>query len=339
MILSKEWKRPLVASNGRLGEKEAVMKLITWNRDRVDELVSLWNKELNTHFPMRKELFIQNSFADVNVFERGSFMAVDSNDEVIGFVVSKMWQENTPVEMDSKRGWIQVLLVDSEHRGRGIGKTLLEQAESALVENGAEVLQLAGDPFHYFSGIPDVYPEVQKWFEKFGYYNKIDTFDLINRMSKKYPFPEDSSATFSILSLEEKEAFLSFLRRCFPGRWEYEAIKYFEMGGTGREFVVAKKNESIIGFCRMNDAISPTIAQNVYWSPLFEQEIGGIGPLGIDSNERKQGYGLEVVEAAMFYLQQRDIKTIIIDWTVLVEFYEKLDFKPWKKYGIYLKEL
>ena len=39
-------------------------------------------------------------------------------------------------------------------------------------------------------------------------------------------------------------------------------------------------------------ANSPFIAQNVYWSPLFEEEVGGIGPLGIDAEEQKQGYGL-----------------------------------------------
>ncbi len=26
-------------------------------------------------------------------------------------------------------------------------------------------------------------------------------------------------------------------------------------------------------------------------------------------------------------------------WTILLEFYEKLDFKVWKTYGIYLKDL
>lgn len=314
------------------------MKLIPWNKDRVDELVSLWNKELSAHFPMRKELFIQNSFADVNVLQQGSFIAVDSNGKVIGFVVSKMWQEDTQVVMDSKKGWIQVLLVDSEHRGHGIGTALLEHAEAAMKKNGAEVLQLAGDPFHYFPGIPDEYPEVQQWFENFGYYKKQDTFDMINHLTKQYSFPNDSSVTYSMLQIEDRKEFISFLGRCFPGRWEYEAIKYFEMGGVGREFVVAKKNERIIGFCRMNDPLSPFIAQNVYWSPLFEHNVGGIGPLGIDSNERKQGYGLEVVLAAMAYLQEREIETIIIDWTNLVEFYGKLDFRTWKKYGIYLKD-
>lgn len=314
------------------------MNLIPWNRDHIDELVALWNKELSTHFPVRKDLFVQNSFEDVNVLKKGSFIAVDDNGKVIGFVVSKKWQEKMKVEMDLKKGWIQVLLVDSANRGKGIGTLLLEHAETALKESGAEVIQLAGDPFHYFSGVPEVYPDVQRWFEKLGYYKKQETFDLINHLVKKYPFPNESSVSFSVLQIEEKDELLSFLARCFPGRWEYEAIKYFEMGGVGREFVVAKKNGGIIGFCRMNDSLSPSIGPNVYWSPLFEQKVGGIGPLGIDSNERKQGYGLEVVEAAMAYLQEREIETIIIDWTNLVEFYEKLDFTPWEKYGVYLKD-
>ena len=31
-------------------------------------------------------------------------------------------------------------------------------------------------------------------------------------------------------------------------------MKYFEMNGTGREFLVVKKKGQIIGFCRINDS-------------------------------------------------------------------------------------
>ena len=241
--------------------------------------------------------------------------------------------------MDPKRGWIQVLLVDSAHRGKGIGTTLLERAEADLKGNGVEEMQLGGDPFHYFSGIPDQYKDAQKWAEKHGYTKRVDTYDLINHLDKKYDLPVDNSVAFSILKKEEEADLISFLERCFPGRWVYETMKYFEMNGDGREFVVVKKKGQIIGFCRINDSHSPFIAQNVYWSPLFEQEVGGIGPLGIDANEQKQGYGLAIVQAAMAYLQQRNIETIIIDWTILVDFYKKLDFNPWKIYGVYLKDL
>lgn len=314
------------------------MKMVSWDIARLDELIKLWNKELAPDFPMRKELFEQNSFDDINILHSGSFIAVNDENQVIGFVIAKKWQEKIDVKMDSKRGWIQVLLVDRDNRDEGIGTALLQRAEIALQEAGIEEIQLAGDPFHYFSGIPDQFKKTQKWAEKNGYLKRVDTYDLINHLEKEYSFPTDDAIDFSLLQIEEREEFISFLNRCFPGRWVYEAIKYFEMNGTGREFIVLKKNNNIIGFCRINDDKSPFIAQNVYWSPLFEESVGGIGPLGIDPNEQKQGYGLAIVQAAIVFLQKREIETIIIDWTILVEFYEKLDFNTWKKYGVYLKE-
>lgn len=315
------------------------MKLIPWNPERMKELLALWDKELSEDFPMREELFKQNSFDDVNISYESSLIAVDDQDHVIGFVVTKLWQEEIDVNMDPKRGWIQVLLVDSEHRKKGVGTALLERAEDDLKKNGIKEMQLGGDPFHYFSGIPEQYKATQKWAEKKGYQKRIDTYDLINHLEKNYPIPDDKTIEFSLLKRDEKDELISFLEKCFPGRWVYEAIKYFEMNGTGREFLVLRKKGRIIGFCRINDAASPFIAQNVYWSPLFEEPVGGIGPLGIDPEEQKQGYGLGIVQAAMAYLQDRKIETIIIDWTIFIEFYGKLDFAPWKKYGVYLKDL
>lgn len=315
------------------------LKIIAWNEEKLSDLVALWNQELAKDFPMREALFKQNSFDDVNASYDGSFIALDAKENVIGFVVTKHWQEEMDVEMPLKKGWIQALLVDHNHRGQGLGAKLLGQAEEYLLKNGIEEVQLGGDPFHYFPGVPDQYQEVQSWAAQKGYVKHMDAYDLVNRISKEYPFPDNDTVEFSLLHIEDKDAFIAFLNRCFPGRWEYEAMKYFEMNGNGREFVVAKKKGKIIGFCRLNDGQSPFIAQNVYWSPLFKHDLGGIGPLGIDENEQKQGYGLAIIEAAMNILIERNIRTIVIDWTGLVDFYAKLDFKPWKKYGIYVKKL
>lgn len=315
------------------------MKVIPWEASRLEEIVELWNKELGEEYPMRQKLFNQNSLEDKNVLEDGCAMAVDEQNNLIGFIIAKKWQEQVDIKMDSKRGWIQVLLVDKNYRNKGVGTKLLGKAEVILRDNGIEEIQLGGDPFHYFSGVPLQYEETQQWAEKKGYLKRIDTYDLINHLSKNYSMPEDNTVSYSILQAEEKEEFLTFLNKSFPGRWEYEAIKYFESKGSGREFVVLKKNGGIIGFCRINDDASPTIAQNVYWSPSFTTKVGGIGPLGVNSSEQKQGYGLGIVQAAMVILQERKIETIIIDWTILVDFYKKLDFNIWKTYGIYLKDL
>lgn len=315
------------------------MKVVSFEENRLTDLVSFWNKEIGTDFPMREALFKQNSFDDINVSFEASQIVLDEQNHIIGFVVAKQWKEKIEVGMNPKRGWIQALLVDSKHRRNGMGTKLLELAEANLKAQGIEEVQLGGDPFHYFPGIPDQDQFMQQWAERKGYEKRMDTFDLINHLKVTYPLPEAELVQFSLLKLEEKDDFIDFFHRCFPGRWEYEAIKYFEMGGNGREFVVLKKEDKIIGFCRINDGDSPFIAQNVYWSPLFKQKVGGIGPLGIDGDEQKKGYGIAIVQAAMAYLQERKVESIIIDWTGFLDFYGKLDFDPWKKYGIYLREL
>ncbi len=315
------------------------MKLIAWHVERLDELVNLWNTELGSEFPMRKELFEQNSFHDENVCQEASRIAVDEQDRVIGFIVGKRWQEELSVPMKEKTGWIQVILVHHEYRDQGVGTALLRHAEEALHSAGMHEILLGKDPWHYFPGVPSQSKET--WFEERGYQAFGKEYDMLCRYGDEDTkvLPSLDNVEFSLLNLEDRELFLAFLHRCFPGRWEYEALHYFQRGGTGREFVVLKKENKIIGFSRINDASSPLIAQNVYWAPLFNRELGGIGPLGVDSTERGSGYGIAVVEAARAFLRSRNIKNIVIDWTGLVDFYRKLDYEVWKGYTSYRKLL
>lgn len=317
------------------------MKLINWNEDRLDDLLQLWNAELGNEFPMRKELFKQNSFDDENVCRDSSAIAVDEDDQVIGFIVAKKYQETIEIPMDRSSGWIQAIVVDQKTDADQVGSALLEHAEKGLEEKGANKILLGRDPWHYFPGIPSEYKEAQRWFDEKGYQRIGTSHDLIRTYEEgeEDQLPEISRVEFSLVDRSEKDDLLAFLRRVFPGRWEYEAYHYFKKGGEGREFVVAKKDGKIIGFCRINDGKSPFIAQNVYWAPLFEEELGGIGPLGIDQEERGKGYGLAIVEAGVAFLRQRGIKRIVIDWTGLIDFYKKLGYDIWKSYETYEKEL
>jgi GNAT superfamily N-acetyltransferase len=320
------------------------MKFVTLNQDKSHEMVKLWNDELGNHYPMREELFQQNSFDDHNVWFPASFIAMDEEkNKIIGFVISKIWQETLEgVSLGEGVGWIQSMLVDSSCRNHGVGSTLLQKAEGAFKKKGVQKVLLGRDPGHYFPGIPQEYPEVQEWFTNRGYSYSKTVYDLIsnpNKLHEEEWLPQFEDVTFRLLDQDEGDKFIHFLHLSFPGRWEYEAIHYFQRGGTGREFVVLEKGDRFVGFCRLNDSKSPLIAQNVYWAPLFNSELGGIGPLGIDRKFRKRGYGLAIVQAAIYFLQQRGIKDIVIDWTELVDFYAKLGFDVWKSYGQYEKQL
>ncbi|PTQ56649.1 MAG: Acetyltransferase [Candidatus Carbobacillus altaicus] len=317
--------------------------MIHWTpleRTDLSSLVALWNRELSDRFPMREALFAQNSFDDPNVCWPGSWVARDGDrGDIVGFVVAKAPQEAEPyIEANRGTAWIQVLLVDRRYRCRGIGSELLLRAERALFAHEAERISLGRDPWHFFPGIPVEDGGLKRWFEARGYVGGDDVYDMHCVLRDDAVMPKLPEVAFRLLALKEKDSFLAFMRRSFPGRWTYEAVKYFERGGTGREFVVAVKGDRIIGFCRVNDASSPLIAQNTYWTPLFDDDaLGGIGPLGIDSAERGHGYGLAIVQAGMAVLRGRGIKHVIIDWTGLVDFYGKMGCKVWKGYTIYQK--
>ncbi|ALC91436.1 acetyltransferase [Bacillus sp. FJAT-18017] len=317
------------------------MRYISWDISRLSQLVDLWNSEIGSHFPMTRELFKQNSFDDENILTEGSWMAIDDDGQIAGFIVSKIWREKINIPIDKQTGWVQVLLVRTSNRHSGIGSALLNKSEKAFREHNCKKVFLGRDPYHYFPGISKDDSNTKNWFERKGYQASGVETDLIQQYqtTDKTAKPEFKDIQFTLLQENEKEQLLSFLHRCFPGRWEYEAHHYFRKGGTGREFVLLKKNENIIGFCRINDPDSPFIAQNVYWAPLFKEPLGGIGPLGIERTERKNGYGLAIVQAAVSILRDRGIDRIVIDWTGLTKFYGKLGFKTWKEYQQFYKEL
>lgn len=315
-----------------------VMKYVQLSADQIEEVIHLWNQELGHDFPMRLNLLRQNTFGAPNVLKKGTLAAVNEEHKILGFIFTKKYSENKMFNFKADVGWIQMILVTSRFRKKGIGSDLLQRAERALLEEGVKKIVLGKDPRHYFPGIPSIYEGTEHWFNARGYQFDGTEYDLLtNQTIDLLPSREDAS--FSLLQENEKQALMNFLHCCFPGRWEYETQNYFDSGGTGREFVVLKKKEKIAGFCRINDSMSPEIAQNVYWAPLFSDGLGGIGPLGIAPLERKHGYGLSIVQAGIATLSSRGIRHFVIDWTQLVDFYKKIDAHPWKIYHCYSKRV
>ena len=315
------------------------MKYIQLDEQWETQIVNLWNRELGSDFPMREELFNQNSVQDPHILQSGSYLAVNEQNKLIGFVITKCIQDKKETLLNQDVGWIQVLLVDSTFREKGIGSVLVENAEKALQKQGCKTIYLGCDPAHYFPGVPLRFENTEKWFENRGYQASGIVSDLNRTFTPDEQFGFRKPKDIEVTLAEDKDEFVSFLHRCFPGRWEYEAKQFFKNGGTVREFVVFRKEKRIIGFCRINDSKSPMIGPNVYWAPLFKGEVGGVGPLGIDKNERKNGYGLAIVEAGISFLRERHIDNIIIDWTGLLDFYKKIDFKVWKQYQQYSKHI
>ncbi len=314
------------------------MRIVSIKQIDVREIVGLWNESLGNDFPMTEELWLQNTINDRNVLDDGS-IGIYQGAELTGFVVAKLYQEDLSASMQRDMGWIQCLFVKAKYRNGGIGKQLLNHAEKVLLARGVREIRLGRDPWHYFPGVPKENEATIQWFEKNGYQIDSVEVDLLKEVKEREYLPLLTCASnFRLLENRDLPKLIEFLEEVFPGRWHYEALRYLDYG-DGREFIGLFIENELKGFCRINDPDSPIIAQNLYWSELFNGKLGGIGPLGIDRAIRGKHYGIDLVKAATNELISRGMDHIVIDWTQLVEFYGKLGYSPWKRYAAMSKSM
>lgn len=298
-------------------------------------LIQLWNDEYKKIYPISKELFERN-VSNINVDL--SFVVINNN-EVVGFILAKTWEDDFPLASYQDTGWISLFYVKKQFRNQGIGSKLLDLVETEMIKQHKNILYLGKDYNNYFPGLPVDLKSNLEFFLKRGFERPYDTYDLI-RNEKDYLTPKQDKYSFRLANINDKENILSLLRTNWPGRWLKEAIDYFDNGGTGREYLICLDGEKVIGFAKVNFPNTDTklISYNLTWRNRFKA-LGGIGPLGIDKNYRKQNLGYDIVANACNILTENSVSEIIIDWTGLLEFYRHFDFEVWKTYFYLNKNL
>ena len=61
--------------------------------------------------------------------------------------------------------------------------------------------------------------------------------------------------------------------------------------------------------------------------------------MGVSPEVRGRGLGLALLCQAVKSLKESGVQDMVIDWTTLLDFYEKAGFLPWKAYLGYVQEL
>lgn len=311
-----------------------VVDFTTLNKDKIlFDIMELWNHEAGFIFPFYRELFKQKIF-DCKFFSEKSSFLVYKDNKIIGFVISKIYDNDEIIKKYIDTGWISLIYVSEKERGKGIGTILLDKAEKSLLNFGVKKIMIGSDYNNFFPGIPNEFgKETIEFFRKNNYEILNVDYDVICSKSNSNVLLVDSVVGYDVryASQEDKQIVLDFFKNNFYGRWYYEALEYFDKLFEEKTYLIAINKNKVVGFIRINRYNSKQISYNVNWNKLFEK-LYGFGPLGVDKEHRGKGLARLLIETALKNSRIEGATDIIIDWTSLVSFYEKFGFTIWKSY-------
>lgn len=319
------------------------LKFNSFKEKEILELRNLWNEELEFIFPISEELFKRNTYLTEGFLEDGSYVALVDNNPV-GFIISKVWNTTKIDGLYENIGWITLIYVSKKFRNQGIGSNLISLVENDLKSKGITNIFLGKDYQNFFPGLPIDLKEHYKFFEKRGYTGLYQTHDLVNNNLSAELLNRDFNHNIYDIKVCTENDFpelIKFMKKNFPGKWLIELQDYIKNGGTGKEFVVCINDKGrICGFVKACSYQTPIklIGFSLTWRDRFDR-LGGIGPLGVDSDCRRQNIAYNMIVYSINYLRSLGCQSLIIDWTNLLSFYRQFGFEVWKTYTYIEKKL
>ncbi len=307
----------------------------------IPALVDVWNAAWGRTFPLRIALLRQNTLGDPHFDPEGLVVAQEGPaGPLLGWALAKA--AGHPFGPPGC-GWIGALVVHPAAQGQGIGTALLRRAEEFLKSRGKNRAVLGGGPAHFFPGVPVEPPDrgggrALSFFERRGYRFSGTAYDL-HRSLADYRTPPRVEAvlaahpgvTLRPLGPGERRPLLGFLAEVFPGRWTEDIRRFLEEGGEISDILGILDGAAVLGFAHLHPPGSRRIGPSVAWARKSER-LGGIGPLGIAPSLRGRGLGLALLDRALLRLREFGATQVVVDWTVLLDFYGRLGFVPIREY-------
>ena len=249
--------------------------------------------------------------------------------ELVGFIVVKSDFSN---EQQAKNMvWISALLVDEKWRRKGIGTILLKKVMRKLPPQTS--ITIGMDPAHLFPGIPDEIESLKSFFRNNGFKLEGNAFDLRTNIESYQPryFLQKNYQVRRLVE-EEKEELVELIKHNFSERWLNDTTEALKDERTIEGTFGLFKQETLIGFAHVHTFHDKYLGPSVYWKECLEREYGGLGPIGIAEIYRGNGLGTAFFEQVLLQLQNEGITDMVVDWTVLLDYYGKFGFQPWRKY-------
>jgi beta-N-acetylhexosaminidase len=322
--------------------KEFRMELSAFVLDEANahaHAADLWTRACGEAFALSPHALAYNTRPCFGARQAGQFAMV--NDARAGFVLASVLR-NDPRAVSPEHGWIDALVVAPEFQKRGIGRALLQWAETWLRAQGCASARLGGSLRTFAPGVPTELASAD-FFRAHGYAARgknAETWDLGLDL-REYVSPaflRARDATMRPARESDIAALHAFLEREFPGRWRYEFEQHLRDGARISDYMILLSERGIDACCLITLEDSQRPVERFYPSPL-PRPWGQAGSIGVSADRRNAGCGSALLDAALQNLRARGVRGCIIDWTHLVAYYERFGFKPHRSYQMLVKEL
>ena len=312
--------------------------------------VSLWNAAMGADFPMDLRLWRQNVDDCERTFAPGCWVALEGQ-SVVGLVIVK------------SPNHLSAIAVHPDYRRRGIGKSLLMLATDALVSDAGRqcAIQLStpNDPpsklitgqdySHFFPGVPDSHDDAMAFFDACGWkktegwcvdlWRDLSDFAIDPHVAAKIEELAGQGIVLRACTSADVPSLFSHVEENFSARWLAETRRRVQMEPDPSEIKIAVRGGGVVGFAHTFTNRSAKLGPSVYWRGLLGGEYGGLGPIGVGKDVRKIGLGLALLSYCVNEVSNAGMTRMAIDWTVIIDFYNRAGFDVWKRYVPYIRPL
>lgn len=308
--------------------------------EHIRAATQLWNGACGADLAISERFMAFNTRPNSHISQEGRLAYADG--QPVGFVLSSAVTSGWLAEAPSA-GHIDALVVLPGARGIGIGSALLRWAEGWLRELGCANGRLGSSPRTFVPGVPTEL-ESKDFFTQRGYTPSQGyevTYDMAHDL-RDYVTPSSGMKAQGVrvrpAQLGDEGALLEFLKREFHGGWEYDAQVLLSEGLRVSDYVLLWSERGVDGCCLITFEDSYRPLDRFYMHRL-PHPWGQLGAIGVSADRRGLGYGGALLDGGLRTLRDGGVRGCIIDWLVLVDFYAKFGFTPYRRYEMLSKNL
>ncbi|MCW1967108.1 MAG: GNAT family N-acetyltransferase [Anaerolineae bacterium] len=272
-----------------------------------------------------------------------------ANGQVVGVALASAMtdmRQLDPAHPDAPpTGWVDLIAVHLDHQRQGHGGRLLDWATDWLRAQGCQKAWLGASIRTFMPGYPAQLGD-GAFFRRRGF-AALDRLccdvacDLATLSPDRLTLPDAGQPTAPVirpLSVADIPDLLVFFRREFPGRWRYEFEQHLADGGRPSDYTLLWLDGAVHGFCQLTFADSARPLERYYMRGL-PRPWGQLGAIGVSASVRGRQLGRAILAGGLARLREAGVRGCVIDWTDLLDFYAKFDFKVYRHYLMLHKPL